>query len=85
MCGEEEEDAFSQAKDPLQSSQVLVHYNINEPQVLSCDASSYLLGFVLSHLNETGQEVTVVFASRTLSQVDCNYSQMDREVLVVVA
>lgn len=58
---------------------------MNKPLVLSCDASSYGQGFVLSHVDETGQEVSVAFGSRTMSQAERNYSQTDKEALAIIA
>ena len=44
-----EEDTFVAAKQPILNSQTLVHYDHTLPLFLSCDASSYGAGAVLSH------------------------------------
>ena len=46
---------------------VLAHYDVNLPIKLACDASSYGIGAVLSHVIPGGEEHPVAFASRTLS------------------
>ena len=45
-----EDAAFTAAKNLLLNSRTLVHYNESLPLVLSCDASSYGAGAVLSHV-----------------------------------
>ena len=44
-----EEDAFVAAKQLILSSKTIVHNNETLPLFLSCDASSYGAGAVLSH------------------------------------
>ncbi|XP_044166137.1 uncharacterized protein K02A2.6-like [Acropora millepora] len=61
------QEAFESAKELLQSAKVLAHYDVNLPIKLACDASSYGIGAVLSHVMPGGQERPVAFASRTLS------------------
>jgi len=48
--------AFEACKEGLTSDSLLVHYDLNLQLRLACDASSYGLGAVLSHVMEDGQE-----------------------------
>ncbi|KAG1927461.1 retrotransposable element [Pimephales promelas] len=75
----EQEAAFAQSKEMINSVQVLLHYDPQKDVILSCDASPYGLGAVLSHKMPDGSERPIGFMSRTLNQAERNYSQLDKE------
>ena len=74
---------FETCKSLLTSEAVLVHYDAIRQLKLSCDASQYGLGAVLSHVFE-GEERPIAFASRTLSKAEVNYGQIEKEALALV-
>ena len=75
---------FHKAKNQLQSSDALVHYDPEKELVLSCDASPYVVGAVPGHVMEDGSERPMAYASRTLSTEEMNYGHLDKEALAIV-
>lgn len=84
IWSQKHDDAFARVKDLLQSDDLLVHYDLNKPLVLSCDASPYGVGAVLSHVMEDGSERPIAYGSRTLHQHERNYAQIDKEALSIM-
>ncbi len=82
--GKAQQEAFEHSKVMFRSPKLLVHYNPNLPLVLTCDASPYGIGSVLSHTMPDGVEKPVAFASRTLIPAEKNYAQIKRESLAIV-
>ena len=76
--------AVKKVKEMIVSDKVLVHYNPDYPITLACDASSYGLGCVLSHVMPNGEEKPIAFASRSLNSAEKQYSQIDKEALSIV-
>ena len=68
--GKEQQDAFTEVKQQLTSSELLMHFNPKEKLLLSCDASPYGIGAVLSHVMEDGSEKPIACASRTLAPAE---------------
>ena len=82
--GLEQDVAFQLAKNSLHADSVLLHFDPNKPLVLSCDASQYGLGAVISHTMDDGSERPIAYASRTLNSAERNYSQLEREALAII-
>ncbi|UYV84238.1 K02A2.6-like, partial [Cordylochernes scorpioides] len=78
-CGE----AIDKCKNSITSERVLVPYDTTLPLCLATDASQIGVGAVLSHIIE-GQERPIMFASRTLSEAEQNYSQIEKEALAII-
>ena len=77
------EDAFIEAKRMLESPKVLVHYDSYRPLVLTCDASPYGIGAVLSHNFPKGEK-PIAYASRSLNTSEARYAQIDKESLAII-
>ncbi|UYV72016.1 K02A2.6-like, partial [Cordylochernes scorpioides] len=77
------EEAISECKKRITSEKVFVPYDATLPLSLATDASQIGVGAVLSHVIE-GQEKPIMFASRTLSGAERNYSQIEREALAII-
>nr|XP_034982155.1 uncharacterized protein K02A2.6-like [Zootoca vivipara] len=77
--------AFDALRGMLSNRSVLTHFDESKPLVLACDASQYGLGAVLSHRDPDGSERPISFYSRTLSDTERNYAQIDKEALAIVA
>ena len=78
-----EQDVFQKAKDILINSETVVHYDDSLPLCLSCAASQYGAGAVLTHKID-GIFRPIAFASVTLKQAQQIYSQLDKEAFSVI-
>uniref|UniRef100_G3NET2 Gypsy retrotransposon integrase-like protein 1 n=1 Tax=Gasterosteus aculeatus TaxID=69293 RepID=G3NET2_GASAC len=73
------QQAFDRLKSCLSSSPILSHYNVRKPVTLTCDASCYGLGAACL---QDGRPVA--YASRTLTDTETRYAQIEKELLAVV-
>ena len=80
--GPSQEESFRQVKLELTKPTVLSLYNPSAPSKVSADASSYGLGTVLLQETDTTWR-PVAYASRSLSNTEKRYTQIEKEALVV--
>ena len=78
------EQVFKRSKTLICGADILCHYDSSKPMKLACDASSYGLGAVISHISPDGTEKPIAFASRTMTSAEKNYSQVEREALAII-
>lgn len=77
-----QEKSFQEIKEKLSSTPVLAHYSAEKPTKVSADASSYGIGGAL--FQKEGTEWKPVFyASRSLSETEKRYAQVEKETLAV--
>uniref|UniRef100_A0A1Y1LT42 RNA-directed DNA polymerase n=3 Tax=Photinus pyralis TaxID=7054 RepID=A0A1Y1LT42_PHOPY len=81
----EERTAFALLKDSLAKEPVLGHYSEQKDLYLTCDASPYGVGCVLSQRDDEGREYPVAYHSRTLSSAERNFAQIDKEALAIIS
>ena len=72
-------DAFQKLKSLISSEPVIKPFDVNKNSVLSTDASKEAIGAVLTQDNHP-----VIYISRTLSEAERNYSNIEREALAIV-
>lgn len=80
----EAQESFDRVKQAIVDSPALSLFNPNHSTILSCDASDYGVGAVLTQLDDTGTERTIAFASRSLSDAERKYSIIEKEALSCV-
>ncbi len=76
--------AFRSLKEQLSSRAILAHYDSSLPLRLACDASSYGVRAVISHVFPDGSEKPVAYGSHTLTKAEKNYPQIEKEALAIV-
>ena len=84
MDVDRKQDATFQVITTALKSSLLVHFDNSLPLILSCDASPYGVGAVLSHKMSDKVEKPIAFASRSLAAAEQNYSQLGKEALAVL-
>ena len=79
-----ESAVFNGVKEDLMSMPVLMHFNPKLPIGLACHASTSGIGAGLFHILPNGEERLIGYASKSLTPVERNYSQIEREGLSIV-
>ena len=78
------QNSFDKIKEALTTHTVLAHFDPDTPIGLACDASTVGIGAVIYHKYPDGTERPIAYASKTLSDSERNYSQIEREALSIV-
>ena len=78
--GSHQENAFHKIKDELSSNRTLAWYDSGAETKISADASTYGLGVVLLQ-KQDDQWKPVVYASRSLTETESWYAQIEKEAL----
>ena len=78
--GRPQEQAFKEIKEELSRPTTLAHYDPGAPTKISADASSYGLGAVLLQQLDS-QWKPIAFASRSMSDTEKRYAQIEKEAL----
>ena len=79
-----EQNAFQRLKDALCTDAVLAHFDPKLDIGISCDASNVGIGAVLFHRYPDGSERPIDNASKTLTDTQRRYSQIQKEALAVI-
>lgn len=73
------QDAYDTLKKHMISPPVLSYYDVHQPVTLTCDASQHGLGAACLQEGKP-----IAYASRTLTQTETRYAQIEKELLAVV-
>ena len=78
-----QDDAFQRVKEAIASPTVLAYYDPNRATIVQSDASSYGLGGVILQ-DHDGKLPAVAYASRSLTEAETRYAQIEKELLAAV-
>ena len=81
--GSEEKEAFELLKKTVSEAPILAPPDFSRPFTLTCDASKYALGAVLSQ-GEGAEMRVVAFESRKLNPAEAKYEVHDKELLAII-
>ena len=82
VWGPSQEQAFSQVKDELSKPTTLALFDVQNESKFSADASVYGLGAVLLQKTDS-QWKPFAYASRSLSETERRYAQIEKEALAI--
>ena len=78
------QNSFEQLKTLLTQAPILVRAEVNQPFIVTTDASNTHVGGVLSQIQLDGSNKPIGYFSRKLSSPEARYSATDKEALRVV-
>jgi len=71
------QDGLNALKEKLTSFLCLLPPDWNKPFHVYCDVSEVVVGSALCQPNENGKDHPIAFASKQLTNVECNYTTME--------
>jgi hypothetical protein len=80
----ERQTTFDKLKYQLTHAPTLALPDFSRPFIITCDASKYAVGMMLSQVDSLGVEHPIAFGSRKLSPAEINYPTHDREAFAIV-
>lgn len=78
------ESAFQTLKQKLTSAPILAYPNMHKPFILTTDASTTAIGYILSQTDKGKREHVIAYGGRSLSKAERNWSASDIECLAVI-
>ena len=75
--------SFETLKNLLTQAPILQYPDFQKPFNLTCDASNYAIGCILSQ-GPIGKDLPIAFASRTLNKAEINYNVTEKELTSIV-
>ena len=78
------ESAFQRLRSALISTPILAYPDMNKPFILTTDASTSAIGYILSQIGDDGKEHPVYFGGRALRSSEKNWSISEIEALSLV-
>ncbi len=84
VWGKEQQEAYDTLISWLSYEPVLAYFDTNRETEIIVDASPVGLGAILAQADDSGHCRVVSYGSRSLTEVEQRYSQLEREALAVV-
>lgn len=79
-----EQVSFKMVKDLLINSPALTLFDFALSTIVTTDASAYGQEAILNQIHDDNMQMTVAFASRTLTEAERKYSAVEKEALACI-
>ena len=79
------EKAFQRLRENLVTAPVLAYPNLEQPFILTTDASDVAISYVLSQEDEGGAEHPIAYSGRALRKAELAWTTTEKEALAVIS